>query len=124
MYGDLMAIKFNSVGHPEDVVKIDEIFRRYIEINGTIDGFEEYVKSGFRNGNEIEYEEYINNELYVDMGLSGYIYFKTRKKNCLDAIEDYQKAMESVGINSNNYCPLEYELRDENGNNIDSMRDE
>ena len=120
MYGDLMAIKFNSVGHPEDVVKIDEIFRRYIEINGTIDGFEEYVKSGFRNENEIEYEEYVNNELCVNMGSSGCIYFKTRKKNCLDATEDFWRAMKSVGINPDKYHPLRYELRDENGYNIDS----
>lgn len=123
MYGDLMAIKFNSVGHPEDVVKIDEIFRRYIEINGTIDGFEEYVKSGFRNGNEIEYEEYVNNELYVSMESSGYMYFKTRKKNCSDAVEDFWRAMKSVGINFDNYYPSRYELRDENGNNIDSKED-
>jgi len=38
-----------------DVVTIDTILKRYIDIHGTIDGFEEYVKSGFKNGNEVEY---------------------------------------------------------------------
>lgn len=62
MYGDLLAFKYQSVGHPEDVVRLDEIFRRYVEINGTVDGFEEYVNSGFRN----DYTEIKNTYYYLD----------------------------------------------------------
>lgn len=34
---------------------LPEILKRYMDINGTYEGFEEYVSCGFRNGNEIEY---------------------------------------------------------------------
>ena len=65
MYGDLMAFKYYSTSDPKDIVEIDEIFRRYIQINETIDGFEEYVNSGFRNGNEIEYKNCNDMKDYV-----------------------------------------------------------
>lgn len=119
MSGDLMCLKFNSVGHPDDVVKLDEIFRRYVQINGSVEEFEEYVNSGFRNGNEVEYEEYVNNELMVDFGSSGYIYFKTKAKNCLDAATDLMHKLESVGVNTDNFDPLQYRLDNEDGKQID-----
>lgn len=54
--GDFMP-KYRATNDKADVVTINEIFNRYIQINGTHKGFEEYVDSGFMNGNEKEYEE-------------------------------------------------------------------
>ena len=48
---------YRNTANPYDVVDISTIFKRYVEINGTHKGFEEYVNSGFMNGNEKEYEE-------------------------------------------------------------------
>lgn len=82
--------EYVSVGHPEDVVTLDEIFRRYVQINGTVDGFEEYVNSGFRNGNEIEYEESIK-EYIVDVRFSydACIKIKANNKEEAKRISDY-----------------------------------
>lgn len=49
--------RYRSTDNPKDVVTISEIFKRYVDINGTHKGFEEYVDNGFMNGNEKEYEE-------------------------------------------------------------------
>ena len=49
--------KYKATNDETDIVTISEIFNRYIETNGTYKGFEEYVDSGFMNGNEKEYEE-------------------------------------------------------------------
>ena len=49
--------KYRSTAVEGDIVTISEIFKRYVQINGTHKGFEEYVDSGFMNGNEKEYEE-------------------------------------------------------------------
>ena len=49
--------KYRATSDPKDVVTISEIFKRYVDINGTHKGFEEYVDGGFMNGNEKEYEE-------------------------------------------------------------------
>ena len=38
-----------------EIVSLTEIFDRYLQINGTYKGFEEYVDGGFVNGNETEY---------------------------------------------------------------------
>ena len=40
-----------------DIVTLEEIKRRYTDINGTEEGFEEYVTSGFIEGITAEYEE-------------------------------------------------------------------
>ena len=48
---------YRNTANPNDIVDISTIFKRYVEINGTHKGFEEYVNSGFMNGNEKEYEE-------------------------------------------------------------------
>lgn len=49
--------KYRSTADDKDIVTISEIFNRYVQINGTHKGFEEYVNDGFINGNEKEYEE-------------------------------------------------------------------
>lgn len=41
----------------KDIVTLEEIKKRYIDINETDNGFEEYVKSGFLNGITVEYIE-------------------------------------------------------------------
>lgn len=43
-----------------DVVTLVDIFRRYLRINGTHEGFEDYVNSGFYDGISPEYVEYMN----------------------------------------------------------------
>ena len=40
-----------------DIVTLEEIKRRYTDINGTEEGFEEYVASGFIEGITSEYRE-------------------------------------------------------------------
>lgn len=47
---------FINTEDPADVVTLPDILGRYLDINGTVDGFEEYVKSGFMNGNNKEYK--------------------------------------------------------------------
>lgn len=39
----------------EDIVTLDEIRQRYIDINGTDEGFDNYVADGFYDGNVKEY---------------------------------------------------------------------
>ena len=39
----------------EDIVTLDEIRQRYIDINGTDEGFDSYVAGGFYDGNVKEY---------------------------------------------------------------------
>lgn len=41
----------------KDVVTLEEIKRRYTDIQGTTEGFEEYVASGFVDGIIAEYRE-------------------------------------------------------------------
>lgn len=41
----------------KDIVTLEEIKKRYVDINETDNGFEEYVKSGFLNGITVEYVE-------------------------------------------------------------------
>lgn len=41
----------------KDVVTLEEIKRRYTDIQGTAEGFEEYVASGFVDGITAEYRE-------------------------------------------------------------------
>ena len=43
-----------------DIVTLEEIKRRYADINGTEEGFEEYVTSGFMEGIMAEYRELQN----------------------------------------------------------------
>ena len=38
-----------------DIVTLDEIRQRYIDINGTDEGFDSYVVGGFYDGNVKEY---------------------------------------------------------------------
>lgn len=38
-----------------DVVSLIDIFKRYIQLNDSVEGFEEYCRSGFLNGHEEEY---------------------------------------------------------------------
>lgn len=50
-----MKLYFNTK-KVDDVVTLETIMKRYIDINGSVDGFEKYVKSGFRNDSgEVEY---------------------------------------------------------------------
>ena len=49
--------RYRNTSNPKDVVTIDTIFKRYIDITGSHKGFEAYVDSGFMCGNEKEYEE-------------------------------------------------------------------
>ena len=46
---------FVNTEDENDVVTLGEIKRRYIDIQGTEEGFDEYVISGFRDGIEAEY---------------------------------------------------------------------
>ena len=46
---------FVNTENENDVVTLEEIKRRYIDIQGTEEGFDEYVTSGFRDGIETEY---------------------------------------------------------------------
>lgn len=39
----------------EDIVTLDEIRKRYVDINGTDEGFDNYVADGFYDGNVKEY---------------------------------------------------------------------
>lgn len=57
---DLKQVKdmrglFVNTEDENDVVTLGEIKRRYMDIQGTAEGFEEYVASGFRDGIEAEY---------------------------------------------------------------------
>lgn len=51
---------FVNTEDSSDVVTLVDIFRRYLQINGTYDGFEDYVNSGFYDGISPEYVEYKN----------------------------------------------------------------
>ena len=46
---------FVNTEDKNDIVTLGEIKRRYIDIQGTEEGFEEYVTNGFRDGIEAEY---------------------------------------------------------------------
>ena len=46
---------FVNTENENDVVTLEEIKRRYIDIQGTVEGFEKYVANGFRDGIEAEY---------------------------------------------------------------------
>lgn len=48
---------YANTSDPKDVVSLQTIFQRYMDMQGTYKGFEEYVDSGFLNGNEKEYEK-------------------------------------------------------------------
>ena len=39
--------RYVSTQDEKDVVTLDQIFKRYYDIQGTVDGFENYVKNGF-----------------------------------------------------------------------------
>ena len=41
----------------KDIVALEEIKRRYMDIQGSSEGFEEYVASGFVDGIIAEYKE-------------------------------------------------------------------
>lgn len=97
--------KYINTTNTEDKVTLPDIFRRYYEINGTADGFEEYVKSGFRNGNEVEYEPVKVVEVYF----CGYGYFKTDSKHKL------YEALTNAGID---FCFDAVEERDANGDPV------
>lgn len=55
-----------------DILTLPEILDKYIQINGTYKGFEEYVDDNFMNGNEQEYEpvRYVK-QYSIDIELDG-----------------------------------------------------
>lgn len=46
---------YKNTSNPNDIVTLPIIFLRYLQINETYKGFEEYVDDGFMNGIEVEY---------------------------------------------------------------------
>ena len=49
----------------EDIVTLDEIRQRYVDINGTDEGFDNYVADSFYDGNVKEYRHvYVVRETY------------------------------------------------------------
>lgn len=59
------------------------------------------------------------NELMVNFGISGYIYFRTERDKTSEAIEEFYNAMENAGINCDNLFLESYELRDPDGEIIE-----
>lgn len=45
-----------NTGNQNDIVTLDKIKERYIQINETEEGFSEYVSNGFYDGNIQEYK--------------------------------------------------------------------
>lgn len=45
-----------NTDNESDIVSLDEIKERYIQINGTEEGFADYVSGGFYDGNIQEYK--------------------------------------------------------------------
>ena len=63
------------------------------------------------------------NELKIEFGDAGYLYFKTNQQTCDKAFDDFLQSLEDIGVNIDN-INLEYEtcvLRDANYNDIDHM---
>lgn len=59
-----MIEKYKDTNTGDDLT-LPEILNRYIQINGTHKGFEEYVDGNFMNGNEQEYIPIIESRKYV-----------------------------------------------------------
>ena len=59
------------------------------------------------------------NELWMDLGY-GFMYFKTDKTNLIDAVEDFRDKLDGIGCITDNFGWYEIELRDANGDPIES----
>lgn len=51
---------------PSDIVTLEEIKDRYIQINGSEKGFLEYVESGFMDGLICEYVKFNDDNIYKE----------------------------------------------------------
>ena len=58
------------------------------------------------------------NEVMVEFGNGGYVYYDTDENNALWAAEEVLKCMENNGINVDNLYPTRAVLRDQNRNDI------
>ena len=52
--------RYVNTEDPNDIVTLSQIFERYLEINGKVDGFEKYVIDGFVN--DTGYREYVERD--------------------------------------------------------------
>ncbi len=59
------------------------------------------------------------NEIMICLGDAGWVYYKTDETNCKWAIEEFEKALENAGVNTDNLNIKEAYLRNEEGNDID-----
>lgn len=50
-----MAKLYRNTDNKNDIVTLGQIRQRYIDINGTDEGFDDYVENGFCEGNVREY---------------------------------------------------------------------
>ena len=48
---------YQNADYPSDIVNIEQIIKRYMEINETLDGFGAYLESNFCN--DLGYSEYV-----------------------------------------------------------------
>lgn len=68
-------------------------------------------------GKEIE----TMNEVKIEFGKAGYIYYQTDEDTAVWAVGEALNCMKNNGINVDNLHPTEAVLRDANGNDIDSV---
>ncbi len=61
------------------------------------------------------------NEIKIEFGKAGYIYYKTDEDTAVWAVDEALNCMKNNGINVDNLNPIAAILRDENGNDIDSV---
>ena len=61
------------------------------------------------------------NEVKIEFGKAWYIYYKTDEDTADWAVDEALNCMKNNGINVDNLNPVAAILRDENGNDIDSV---
>lgn len=61
------------------------------------------------------------NELLICIKPKGYLYYKTDADNAVDAFKQYQEALLEKGINDDNIAYSYCQLRDAEGNDIDTI---
>ena len=64
------------------------------------------------------------NELKVEFGNAGYIYYETEKKTAFSAYDEFIECLRSNGINDDNLRPSYAVLRDRDGYDIGEVETE
>jgi hypothetical protein len=93
----MARLQYVNTENNNDVVSIGEILNRYVDINGSIEGFERYVKAGFRkNHYKSEYKPLNDRLMLSEKAGEGY-YFVSKN----NIIYDILQGISIKGVNYN-----------------------